>query len=65
MDQQCEVVTIGLQEGDTCRIITDTKQRIYLKAIKTKNGYVKLEVEMPKRYFASRLSQHSANEASN
>ena len=55
MDKQRETISLGLQQGDTCRMITDLKQTIYVKAILTRNGYVKLEIDMPRRFWADRV----------
>lgn len=45
----------GLQEGDVLHLITDDSQHIYVKAAKTRGGYVKLEVELPRGWDAERL----------
>lgn len=50
-----QVKSIGLQEGDSCRLITDCGQRIYVKATKTRNGYVRLEVEAPEQFAVDKL----------
>lgn len=52
-----ENVTVGLQEGDTCKIITPDKREIYAKAIITRGGYVRLEVNMPIGSWANRVAK--------
>ena len=49
------LMKLGLQEGDSVRIITDCKERIYIKAVKTRGGYVKLELDIPERFWADKI----------
>lgn len=55
MENSREEITKGFQECDVCRIVTDTNQRIYIKIVKTKGGYVKMEFDMPKRYEVDKI----------
>lgn len=51
-----ETVVIGLQQNDTCRIITADKERIFVKAIKTRSGYTRLELDLPEGFHADRIA---------
>lgn len=55
MEQSREIIHLGLQVGDACHLITDAKQHLYLKVAYCTNGYLKLEIDMPKRYWAERI----------
>lgn len=48
-------LSMGLQEGDTCIIATDCNQRIYVKAVKTSNGYARIEIELPDQFTACKF----------